>query len=287
MTTRRTLFKGLVLATFIAMPGHGLLAAGDLGLKGDIEVEKGLAKGLDMGLSAEYMYQDCHTDDWGLGISLSKRLYRSKDKSFTVKAAAGYKFTRVFSTAEGIYKGDSSDGIADGLPFAYYMENGLKFDWLESYWRTRHKAWAQIQIKKEFGRFTVSFKERYQFSHSDSIEVGRDKYRMMYNADIQDFAIGLKSSDTKMKDTQRKNMLRSTLRVAYDIKGCKLNPFMGIDLYNSPDSGMRLEKTRLTGGIERGLGKNASIGLAYLWQNKAFDDEPAGSAINLSFSYAF
>lgn len=287
MRTRRTLFKGLVLATLSAIPSHGLMAAGDLGLKGDIEVEKGLAKGLDMGLSAEYMYQDSHTDDWGLGISLSRRLYRSKDKSFTVKAAAGYKFTRVFSSAEGIYKGDSSDGIADGLPFAYYMENNLKFDWLESYWRTRHKVWAQVQVKKELGRFTISFKERYQFSHSDSMEVGRDKYRMMYNANIQDFAMGLKSSDTKIKDAQNKNILRSSIRAAYDIKDCKLNPFLGIDLYNSLDNGMRLEKTRLTGGIERSLGKNASVGLAYLWQNKAFDDEPAGSAINLSFSYAF
>lgn len=287
MRTRRALFKGLVLATLSAIPSHILMAAGDLGLKGDIEVEKGLAKGLDMGLSAEYMYQDSHTDDWGLGISLSRRLYRSKDKSFTVKAAAGYKFTRVFSSAEGVYKGDSSDGIADGLPFEYYMENKLKFDWLESYWRTRHKVWTQVQVKKELGRFTISFKERYQFSHSDSMEVGRDKYRMMYNADIQDFEIGLKSSDTKIKDAQNKNILRSSIRAAYDIKDCKLNPFLGIDLYNSLDNGMRLEKTRLTGGVERSIGKNASVGLAYLWQNKAFDDEPAGSAINLSFSYAF
>ena len=48
-----------------------------------------------------------------------------------------------------------------------------------------------------------------------------------------------------------------------------------------------LDKMRLTGGVEWKITKQQSLEAAYIWQDKASDDEASGSAISLSYKYSF
>lgn len=274
-----------ILLAQIPMPGT---AQNDgLGIWTSAGVEKGLGKGLDLGIEAGYRLQGSRTDSRSISADVSKRLWRSQDKSFSGRIGAAYKFTNLYAPAETTYQGDVEDGIADGLDPEYYRENGLKYNYIYPYWRNRHRFSVQLSAKKELGRFTVSLKERYQFTWSDSIQVDRDKYRVMWDDDAQDFVIGLKSSDTKTKDIQRKHMLRTSFQLSYDIRSCKLDPFCGIDIFNNAADSLSLDKMRLTVGVEWKITKQQSLETAYIWQDKASDDEASGSAISLSYKYSF
>lgn len=269
------LFIGLCLMT------ASLSAQSNWGLRGSVGVEKKIAKGFDAGLEARYHQTDNfqNTDRWSVGLVLSKRLYRNEAKTFNVKASLGYKYMNVYNTWTTKYKGDD-EGIENGLDPQYYVNNGYDFNVNNSYVDSRHRATASVQAALELGRFKVSIRESYQYTHTDSADYVKDKYRV-------DNDIWTIKSEPDGKSASDSEKLRSRLTLDYDIPHWKYDPFVSYEMFNGIDKGFEIEKSRITAGVEFSFNKMHNFEVAYMWQNQHDDDEPAGSFICLSYKLEF
>ncbi|MBO7588309.1 MAG: DUF2490 domain-containing protein [Bacteroidaceae bacterium] len=260
-------------------------------------IEKKIVKGTDLDVEAEYRLTDNFRDfdRWSAGLSLSTRLFRTRDKSFNVKAAAGYKFIRVLNPESIKYKGDSLD-IEDGLDLQYYLDGGHDFNHTYSYYEDRHRFTASLQASCEVSRFKFSLRESYQFTCSDSVQADRRVYRFggvveKYDPEAEDF-VQVKEPDTDnmvtvWKGGAAKQVLRSRIGVEYNIPHWKFDPFVSVEYFNRIDKEWTLAKTRLTAGIEFNIAKAHYFQAAYIRQDRNDDDEPAGSVVSISYKYSF
>lgn len=273
--------RSLILFLAIALFPVSMTAENNWGLRSGIGVEKKITKGLDAGVEAKYYQTDNfkNTDRWSIGLSLDKRLYRNEAKTFTVKAGLGYKYMNVYNGWETKYKGNLT-GIEDDLEPQYYIDNGYNFNFNNSYVDSRHRATASLQAALEAGRFKITLRESYQFTHTDSVEYPKDKYRFKNDAwtinTVQDG-----------KSASNKQVLRSKVSLDYNIPHWKYDPFVSYELFNGIDDGFKAEKSRITAGIEFSFNKMHNFEVAYMWQNQHDDDEPAGSFICLGYKLEF
>ena len=283
-TSRIARLAFLLQAALLSLP---LCAQDDLGLWAGAGIEKGFGKGFDIGAGGEFRWKGEHTDRFSVDLSASKRLYRNEAKTFAIKAGLSYKFSEIFYFREIKYAGSKGDEIPNGMPESYYVDNGYIYNILNSHWRARHRITASLSAKQEIGRLTLSVKERYQFSFMDSISVPMDAYRFVYNHKVDDWTLGLSYHDKKHKKIKHSQILRSGLEAAYNIPDWKFDPYCGIEFFNDIEDRLALDKSRLTGGIEWKITKAQSLKMEYIWQDKADDDEAAGSAISLSYKFNF
>ena len=223
------------------------------------------------------------------GTTLNKRLYRNQAKTFNVKAGLGYKYMNVYNNWSTKYK-DKVEGVDDGLLPAYYIQNNYDFNYYDSYVDTRHRVTASLQAAAEFGRFKVSWRESYQFTHTDSVSGCVQKYRNSNDADKM-AAKGYNSVGTNYyklvqgKSASDKSVLRSKISLDYDIPKWKYDPFISYEMFNGIDNGFQIQKSRITAGIEFSFNKKHNFELAYLWQNQHDEDEPAGSFICIGYTF--
>jgi hypothetical protein len=215
-----------------------------------------------------------------VGVSLSKRLYRNEAKTFNVKAGMGYKFMNVYHDWSTKYKGDETLNIEDGLDPTYYRDNNYDFNVNDSYADTRHRVTASLQASYELGRFKLSIREAYQFTHTDSVTFDKDKYRY-------DSGAWTVNTVTDGKSASDKQVLRSKLGLDYDIPHWKYDPFVSYELFNCIDKAFETQKSRITAGVEFSFNKKHNFEVAYMWQNQHDDDEPAGSYICVSYEFTF
>ena len=145
---------------------------------------------------------------------------------------------------------------------------------------TRHRVTASVQAAAEFGRFKISLRESYQFTHRDSADFVKDKYR------YEDNSWTVKSS-MDGKSPSNSNVLRSKVNMDYDIPHWKLDPFVSYEMFNGIDDSFKIEKSRITAGVEFSINKMHNFEVAYLWQNQYDDDEPAGSFICFDYTFEF
>ncbi|MBR4843096.1 MAG: DUF2490 domain-containing protein [Bacteroidaceae bacterium] len=262
-----------------------------IGLWASAGLEKKIVKGTDLGLEAEYRLADNLStfDRWSAGLTLSTRLYRNFDKTITVKAAAGYKYLRVLNPETIKYKGESDD-IPDNRDLQYYFDGEHDFNYTCSYYENRHRFTASLQSSYEVSRFRFSLRESYQFTCSDSVEVGREIHRFVerYDPESDDFVSVHEPNDTTTwKSGMNKHVLRSRIGVEYNIPHWKFDPFISMEFFNRIDKGWTLAKTRLTAGIEFTLAKKHDFQIAFVRQNRSDEDEPACSALCISYKYNF
>lgn len=252
------------------------------GLRSNIGVEKKISKGFDASLDARYHQTDNFqsTDRWSIGLSLGKRLYRNEAKTFNVKAGLGYKYMNVYNGWETKYK-DNDEGIQDNLDPQYYIKNGYDFNLNNSYVDSRHRVTASLQAAVELGRFKISLRESYQFTHTDSAQYSKDKYRFK-NGEFDHM-----ETVTDGKSASNKNVLRSKIGIDYNIPHWKYDPFISYELFNGIDNAFKTDKSRITAGIEFSFNKMHNFEVAYMWQNQHDDDEPAGSFICVSYKLEF
>ena len=256
-------------------------AQSNWGLRSNIGLEKKISKGFDASLDVRYHQTDNFqsTDRWSVGVSLGKRLYRNEAKTFSVKAGLGYKYMNVYNDWTTKYKGDDPT-IENNLDPQYYINNTYEFNLNNSYVDTRHRATFSLQAAMELGRFKISLREAYQFTHTDSADYVKDKYRYDDNA----WTI---NSETDGKSASDKQVLRSKVSVDYNIPNWKYDPFVSYELFNNIDKGFKSDKSRITAGVEFSFNKKHNFEVAYMWQNQHDDDEPAGSFICLGYKFEF
>ena len=288
--------KLFLTAVSMLVLSASISAQSNWGLRSSIGVEKKITKGLDAGVEAKYYQTDNfkNTDRWSISLSLDKRLYRNEAKTFTVKAGLGYKFMNVYNDWSTKYK-DDDEGVENKLEPQYYLDNKYDFNLKDSYVDKRHRISASVQAALEVGRFKISLRETYQFTHTDSASYNVDKYRYddgqtnwagkgYRNITGTDYYI---RNDVTVKAASDKRVLRSKVSLDYDIPHWKYDPFVSYELFHGLDNGFTAQKSRLTAGVEFSFKKMHNFEVAYMWQNQHDDDEPAGSFICLSYKFDF
>ncbi|MCQ2069451.1 MAG: DUF2490 domain-containing protein [Bacteroidaceae bacterium] len=273
--------RSFAITIFALLTSLSSMGQSNWGLRSNIGVEKNISKGFDVSLDARYHQTENFqsTDRWSIGLSLDKRLYRNEAKTFSVKAGLGYKYLNVYNKWSTKYK-DDDEGIEDGLDPQYYINNEYDFNLNNSYIDSRHRVTASIQAAMEVGRFKISLRESYQFTHTDSAQYSKDKYRYKNNAwTVNTVTDGKSASD--------KQVLRSKIGIDYNIPHWKYDPFVSYEVFNSIDNSFKAQKSRITAGIEFSFNKKHNFEVAYMWQNQHDDDEPAGSFICLGYKFEF
>ena len=274
--------RSLYIAVVCILASMPMAAQSTWGLRTSVGAEKKIGKGLDAGFEVKYHLTDNfkNTDRWSVGASLSKRLYRNEAKTFSVKAGLGYKYMNVYTGWTTKYKGDLTD-IEDGLDPEYYRINKYSFNLIDSYVDSRHRLTAYAQASAEVGKFKISLRESYQFTHTDSVSFSKEKYRYK-NGQWKD-----PETELDGKSASNKSMLRSRISVDYNIPHWKYDPFVSYELFNSLDKAFEVQKSRITAGVDFSFNKKHNFEVAYMWQNQHDDDEPAGSFICLDYKFTF
>ena len=273
--------KIIVSALSLCLLTLAVSAQTNWGLRGGIGIEKKITKGLEAGVDVKYYQTDNfrNTDRWSIGLSLDKRLYRNKAKTFNVKAGLGFKYMNVYHDWSTKYK-DDADGIENKLEPQYYIDNKYDFNLNNAYIDNRQRLTASLQAALELGRFKISLRECYQYTYTDTASYQKDKYR--YDGDTWTVKT---ETDGKSASTSRK--LRSKIGLDYNIPNWKYDPFVSYELFNGIDNGFKAEKSRITAGVEFSFKKMHNFEVAYMWQNQHDDDEPAGSFVCLSYKFDF
>ena len=166
-------------------------------------------------------------------------------------------------------------------PIEYSPDSLGDFNLNNSYVDSRHRVTASLQAAVELGRFKISLRESYQFTHTDSAQYSKDKYRFK-NGEFDHM-----ETVTDGKSASNKNVLRSKIGIDYNIPHWKYDPFISYELFNGIDNAFKTDKSRITAGIEFSFNKMHNFEVAYMWQNQHDDDEPAGSFICVGYKLEF
>lgn len=281
----------IAVAVLLTMAQGSAMAKSGTGLWTGAGLKKDLPKGMNAEFEAEWRQTGffTETDRWSAGASVSKRLYRNKEKTFNVRADLGYKY--LLSNRQA-YTTDKRDPEyyeqADGMPVQYYLDNHMDFNLTNSFLENRHRFTASLSAGYEAGRFKFSLRERGQYTHSCGKDDIREKHRFSEKTDMvtggsywedSTAVVNVKPSD--------KVMLRSRLSVDYDIPHFKLDPFVSYEVFSDLSGKEAFEKGRLTAGAGFTLRKKHSFQFAYIWQNRSDDDESVRSAISINYTFKF
>lgn len=224
------------------------------------------------------------------GLIVSAGASHKINKKFTVEGEVEMRTRNDFKTfdrwslsLDGTYKAASWLKLNAGYSLLinnYHEKTRLHDDgelntWQPSYWNAAHRAFASATATAKIGRFDLSLRERWQFTYRPSTTQQR------YDFDDMQW-------EDKKIDSKSKNVLRSRLKVDYDIPKCKVDPYASVEFYND----MSLDKTRYAIGVEWKIKQNHSIDLYYRYQDVRLNDATDNSdddmhSIGLSYNLKF
>ena len=315
----------LLLSAFFAATQQ-LRAGDDFGLWTEVSVEKSLCKHL----SADFGY-DFRTEQNldaisrnGVSLGLSYKPFKTvkfggKKNAFSVKFGTGYAFLRDRNPQEfkgiKIKENYNKEGERNGWNVDSIIDHG--------YWRNKHRAWFDVSAKLTLGCFSLSVRERYQFTLYKSTQCVRDRYRQRYRdendlsfpgygpwyplteerlaeemAKLHEFQGAYYEEytgyddpkgferQTDNKAEKRRHYLRSRFALDYNIPHCPVDPFVTVEFSNNLSEGMNLEKTRYTVGLDWKINKQHTLSLAYLYDDGQ-DDDSNGNLHVLEVGYKF
>jgi len=167
--------------------------------------------------------------------------------------------------------------------------NGYNID--DSYWRSKHRVYAEVTGKVSAGRFTFSLRERYQYTHFLADSTMRWKYRGAVQPGYGGDSYGgymFSNAGMDYKPARDKHFLRSRLTVEYNIRHCPLTPFVAYELSNNLSDGCHLDKQRFMAGADWKITKKHVLSLAYVHED-GFDDDANGNlhAIDIGYKFKF
>ena len=223
-------------------------AQSDFGIWTSIGAEKKLWKGLSASVEGEFRSRNDSksVDRWAASVAMGYKFCPY------LKANASYSFLYLNHTAEYTSKGN----------------------YIPEYWSPRNRFKFSLTGSYKFHRFQVSLREAFQYTHRAAITV--PKY--------SDETLSNQKKDEEING-KSKNVLRSMMQVAYNIRKSKFSPFASLEFYNSLDNGFSCEKTRWTVGSEYEFNKHNEIEAYYRYQNHSDDDEPNGHVLGLGYKF--
>lgn len=239
----------LALLAVLAMAPEGVKAQkSDFGVWTSVSAEKDFGKKWSVGVEGEFRTRNNSrtSDRWSFGVDGSYKIVKG------LKLSAGYTL---------LY--DNNDEKIT------YHEDGTYNNWRPSYWGVRHRFNVSLTGSAKLGRFKFALRERWQYT-----------YRPEKTTERYDFDNSWWEDD----DVRSKghNVLRSRLKVEYDIPKCKIEPYVSAEIYNS----WALEKARYIVGADWKITKQHSVGMYYLYQdvnNDIDDDDPNEHVLGLSY----
>jgi hypothetical protein len=153
----------------------------------------------------------------------------------------------------------TTDKFMSTLDFSYkplsFLKGGVSYTMInynhpgkestdyEAYWEMRRRYSLYLQGQYEFHRFSISLKERYQ-----------NTYR-----------VGVKETSTRANP---KELLRSKLTLAYNVRGIRLEPYTYCEWQhslNAPAGNNGLVEVRYAAGLEYKFKDGISIDCGYLY----------------------
>lgn len=249
------------------------------GLWSSVSAEKKLAKGLNTELEIESRLRDNfkNIDKWSASVALSYRLYRNSAKTINIKTDLGYKYIDEYNPEKMTLKD------------IYYDINGnshQEYNLDHKYNIAKHRLYTSLNASLSVGRIKVTLRERYQYTYNDSIQVMEDKYRFDESIGTNG-AMVKKKSEMEWKGEKNIHLLRSRVGLSYDIPKCKINPYCYIELFNSINNHLALDRARYTIGGEYTYHKRHNFKLYYLYNSFIKDNDPNFSVIGISYNYEF
>lgn len=288
---RRLLLPLLLLTLAAAARAQGDLQptgdGNDFGLDLSVDVEKKLAKGLDLDLGLNFRTQDnsARAERWGVQAGLTYRFVQTRDKRFNLKGGIAFEqiWRQKLAVIEAHYKTTEDD---EGNETYALDANGQRimngYNGTSRHWRQRQRYSAAVEATwKPNKRWAFELKETFQWSHyceTDSV----DRPRWRYNDDDE---LYLKRTEQKVYPSKDRLVLRSKAQVTYDIKGLPLDPFASIDYgcglnYTS-------NKWRLTLGGDYKIGKQHKLTLYYRYTTENSEDETDGHLLGMGYKFSF
>lgn len=225
--------------------------ADDSGLTLSVGVEEKLGKKASLEASAELR---------------SRNNFRTVDH-FVLGAGAKFKITRWLKADAGyqVLVNNNREHLS-------LHEDGSYNNWRESYYGVRHRFTASLTGDVDLGRFNVSLRERYQYTYRPERTVMR-----------YDFDDGV--MEDHVMHAKGKHVLRSRLKVDYNIPHCKFTPYMSAEVYTTGS----LEKTKLGVGGTYTLKKHHQMEVGYYYQlhNHSVSTSPDTHHLLLGYNYKF
>lgn len=230
-----------------------------LGFVGSADVKLSLPANMDISADVEYRTADRlkHTDRWGLGAGLGYKVNKH------LKIHAGYNFYQEFNPASTDRKGRD----------------------VNSFWASKHRAYAGLTGSIKVWKFELSLRERYQYTYRTELEVPR-------------FDEG-EPDGNKTVDAKSKHVLRSRLQVSFKpYKKCRFEPYASYELYSllhtqnhtehAGTGGKAVDKWRITAGCSYKINRHNSVELFYRYVHATDPDEyDAANQIGVSYSLKF
>ena len=263
-TKRLILAAALVVMPFLAKAGDD-----NFGTWAEIGIQKDLSLKWDMGLETEYRSQE--RDRWSIGANVGFKPIKY------LKFGAAYNF--LYSHRPEERKEKYKDDIE-------LDENWNGFNLNEGYWSPRHRfsidATGTVKLWKWL---RISVRERYQFTHRATKHYTQEKNRFAKSYDEYDnltyvLKPGYPEYEDETKPCESTNVLRSRLKLSYDKKKAKIQPFVSVEFHNSVAQGdkMNLQKIRSAVGMDYKINKQNEISIAYLLNCNIHDDGEDGYA---------
>ena len=256
-----------------------------------IGVSKSLPHNLSLDIDAGYRTLDWldHTNRFDAGVGLNYKI----SKYF--KLGLSYTFIRrhYMEETEYKYKGDNDFSSYQGLSIV--DDDGLTRDYRgmnvdAANWASRHRVALELTADKRFWKtLRVSLRERHQYTYQYSRDINRTKYRD-FTTDQNDNITSYDeiTETTKTKDSWKRHLLRSRLKLSIDRKRWKWEPFTSFEIHNNMTDSWHFDKLRITAGAEYAITKQHRITAAYVFTHENDDDGNENiHAISIGYNFKF
>ncbi len=242
--------KKTVIVLMILLPIGAQAQNDEFGTWTGVSLDKKLSKQLTLGTELELRTGNNlkNIDRWSAGISLDYRLAK------WLKAGAGYTY------------------LYDYHPEAYtYQDDGDLNKRTMTYFGSRHRLNVSLTASKDFGKLSVSLRERWQYTYRPE----QANKRMDYQHSDLGYSYPVKGKAT--------NMWRNKLQLKYKATRL-LQPYLYGETYVG---GSGFDKLRLSLGTELKLSKQSSLNVGYVYQKVYDDDDEEGNKHVFSIGYKY
>lgn len=245
-----------VLIWIVATAMQTRAQSDDFGIWAETNIEKKLSKKLTLDAGLELRTRDDgfgELDRWSVGVGAT---YKVAD---WLKASVGYSFLD-----------DNNHKV---------NESGKKY---ADYWGQRHRLNVSLTASKEFGKLTLSLRERWQYTYRPEKTVQR-----YWNIDDDDHDFGTpveKEDEPHIYKGTGSNKWRNRLQLKYKLSK-QWRPYVNVE---STVGGSGLDKIRYAVGAEYRLSKQHTFDVKYLYQH-VYKDESEGNmhVIGVGYTYNF
>lgn len=228
------------------------------------------AQGDDFGMWYEASAQKKINDKWSADVDVEFRTRNDAKTAdrWSLGVGGEYKVTKWLKASAGytlLY-----DNNREKLT---YNDDGAYNNWRPSYWGVRHRVNVALTGSMDIGRWTLSLRERWQYTYRP------EKTTERYDFDNRCW-------EDKTVKSKGRNVLRSRLKVDYNIRKCKVDPYADVELFNAWD----VQKVRYSIGADWKVAKGHTVGLAYSYQHATDDDEDGDAdshIIGVSYKFKF